>query len=119
MAENKQEILKKYNFVLAFENSNFPGYITEKIIDAFKAGTVPLYWGGGKLLQEIFPSDCYINCSNQDPARIHRMIKDMPQKDIVSFRRAAIEFLKSDMADRFMGSYLKQEIVKRLEGAHI
>jgi hypothetical protein len=118
MAEDKQETLRKYNFILAFENSNFPGYITEKIIDAFKAGAVPLYWGGGKFLRETFPSDCYINCVNQDATAIYRMIKDMPQQDIVSLRRAAIAFLKSDAADRFTGRYLKQEIIKRLESGH-
>jgi hypothetical protein len=116
MAENKEKTLRRYNFVLAFENSESPGYITEKIIDAFKSGTVPLYWGGGEFLQETFPSNCYINCSNQDPARIYRMIKDMTQQDIISYRKAAIEFLKSDAADRFTGRYLRQEIIKRLEG---
>ncbi len=114
-AENKDKTLRRYNFVLAFENSDFTGYITEKIIDAFKSGTVPLYWGGGKFLEETFPSNCYINCSNQDPASVYRMIKDMTQQDIVSFRKAALEFLKSDAADRFTGRYLRQEIIKRLE----
>lgn len=116
IAEDKQKTLKKYSFVLAFENSDFPGYITEKIIDAFKSGSVPLYWGGGELLQDIIPANCYIDCRNQDPDEIYRMIKKMTQQDIVSFRRAAIEFLKSPAADRFTGRYLRGEIVKRLEG---
>jgi hypothetical protein len=117
IAEDKQRTLRKYNFVLAFENSDFPGYITEKIVDAFKAGAVPLYWGGGEFLRETFPSDCYIDCRNQNPERIHQMIRNMTQQGIISFRKAALEFLKSDAADRFTGRYLRQEIVKRLERA--
>ena len=115
IAGDKQKTLQEYNFVLAFENSDLPGYITEKIIDAFKSGSVPLYWGGGELLYEAIPSDCYIDCRNQDPDKIYRMIKDMTQEDIISFRKAAIEFLKSDAADRFTGRYFRQEVVKRLE----
>jgi alpha(1,3/1,4) fucosyltransferase len=101
---------------LAFENCNSPGYITEKMIDAFKSGVVPLYWGGGELLKEAVPSNCYIDCSDQDPAGIYRMIKDMTHQEVVSFRKAAIGFLKSDEANRFTGRYLRREIIKRLEG---
>ena len=32
-------------FVLCFENNLFPGYITEKLLDAYLCGAVPLYWG--------------------------------------------------------------------------
>ena len=28
-----------------FENSAYPGYTTEKILEAFAAGTIPIYWG--------------------------------------------------------------------------
>lgn len=34
-----------YNYALVFENQQQPGYITEKLLDCFKAGTVPIYWG--------------------------------------------------------------------------
>ena len=115
MTDNKLQTLRNYNFVIAFENSDYPGYITEKVIDAFKAGTVPLYWGGGAFLKETIPSDCYIDCRNREPEEVYLLIKNMTQEDIVSFRKAALEFLKSDAADRFTGRYLKQEIVKRLE----
>lgn len=43
--KDKEEFQKKYRFSLAIENSSFPGYITEKIVDAFAAGTIPIYWG--------------------------------------------------------------------------
>jgi len=66
-------------------------------------------------LKETIPSDCYIDCRNREPEEVYLLIKNMTQEDIVSFRKAALEFLKSDAADRFTGRYLKQEIVKRLE----
>lgn len=42
---DKLEFQKKYKFVLAIENTSFPGYTTEKLIGAFAAGGIPIYWG--------------------------------------------------------------------------
>jgi alpha(1,3/1,4) fucosyltransferase len=42
---SKAEIAKGYKFMLAFENDLYPGYITEKILDAYLCETIPLYWG--------------------------------------------------------------------------
>ena len=35
----------KYKFCLCFENDIYPGYVTEKPLEAYIAGTVPLYFG--------------------------------------------------------------------------
>ncbi len=115
MTADKQQTLREYNFVIAFENCDHPGYVTEKIFDAFRAGTVPLYWGGGKFLRETVPPHCYIDCRNQDPGRIFQMIKDMKQEEIISFRKAAADFLKSDAADRFTVRYFKRELLRRMQ----
>lgn len=112
---NKQETLRKYTFTLCFENCDHDGYITEKIIHAFIAGTIPLYWGGGRFLKETFPSNCYIDCKDKDPADIFKMIKTMCREDIILYRKAAKDFLKSDFADRFTRKYLVGQIINRLE----
>jgi hypothetical protein len=41
---NKYDVLKEYAFNLCPENSLYPGYITEKIPEAFFAGCIPLTW---------------------------------------------------------------------------
>jgi hypothetical protein len=43
--KNKYELAKNYKFCLGFENDLFPGYLTEKLLDSYSCGTVPLYWG--------------------------------------------------------------------------
>lgn len=43
--KNKYEFAKNYKFCLGFENDLFPGYLTEKLLDSYICGTVPLYWG--------------------------------------------------------------------------
>ena len=42
---SKYEIASKYIFYLAFENSLYPGYVTEKLFHAYRSGCIPLYWG--------------------------------------------------------------------------
>ena len=110
--------MKKYTFILSFENCDHDGYITEKIFHAFMAGTIPLYWGGGKFLEETFPSNCYINCRDKDPDQIFHMIKAMSREDIIVYRKAAKEFLESDSADRFTRKHLVGQIIRRLEAMH-
>ena len=42
---SKLEVFKAYRFALCFENDLYPGYVTEKVFDAWTAGTLPIYWG--------------------------------------------------------------------------
>lgn len=42
---NKFEVARHFKYMLCFENDLFPGYITEKLLDAYLCDTVPLYWG--------------------------------------------------------------------------
>lgn len=46
---DKYEFQKKHKFSICFENSSQPGYITEKLIQGFSAGTIPIYWGAGNV----------------------------------------------------------------------
>ncbi len=41
----KITVAKSYEFMLCFENDLYPGYTTEKIVEAYVCGTIPLYWG--------------------------------------------------------------------------
>lgn len=56
----KEEFIKKYKFSLACENSSHRGYCTEKLIQAFAYGTVPIYWGDPDV-EIYFNKDAFIN----------------------------------------------------------
>lgn len=47
--DNKLEEASKYWFNLCFENDLYPGYVTEKVLEAYLSKSVPLYWGDDKL----------------------------------------------------------------------
>lgn len=59
--DDKLATLSRYRFAICYENArNYPGYITEKILDCFRAGVVPVYLGAPNIDQWI-PRDCYID----------------------------------------------------------
>lgn len=51
----KIEFLRSRKFHLAFENSSYAGYVTEKILHGFYARTVPIYWGSTTLSEDFNP----------------------------------------------------------------
>ena len=59
--EDKRSFQEQYRFTIAFENSSYPGYATEKIIDAWAAGTIPIYWGD-PTIGEQFNEEAFVNC---------------------------------------------------------
>lgn len=78
---NKIEFQKKSKFTLCFEATAHKGFITEKIIDAFCAETIPVYFGSENI-KEIYNPKAFINVpdfSDFDSA-IER-IKEIDQDD--------------------------------------
>lgn len=61
--DDKDSFLKNHRFNIAFENSAYPGYTTEKIYDAFIAGCIPIYWGD-PLVDRYFNPKSFINYSD-------------------------------------------------------
>lgn len=59
----KINTISKFKFSIAFENSDIPGYVTEKITDSFIARTIPIYWGTNTVI-EYFNKDSYINVND-------------------------------------------------------
>lgn len=56
-------VLRGYNFVIAAENRNYKGYVTEKIINAYKIGALPIYWGDAQTVREFFNPDSFIDAT--------------------------------------------------------
>lgn len=59
---SKLEFQKDYRFSLAFENSIMDGYVTEKIVQAWAAGTIPIYYGGNQV-ESDFNEKAFIDVS--------------------------------------------------------
>ena len=90
--KDKIKFLKDYKFSLAMENSEADGYTSEKIIDAFLAGTIPIYYGD-------YMVDDYINPKTYI---LIRNYKDMVTK---------INYIKKiDNDDNLYRSILKEKV---------
>lgn len=53
-----------HKFIMSYENSSYPYYCTEKILNAFLVGSIPVYWGDPKV-QEDWNSNAFINALRQ------------------------------------------------------
>ena len=63
--KNKIKFLSDYKFSIAMENSEGQGYVSEKILDSFFAGTIPIYYGG-YMIDEFINPKSYILIKNEN-----------------------------------------------------
>ena len=67
---DKQAFQRGFRFALAIENSADPGYCTEKIVDAWAAGAVPVYGGDPLVKQEFNPAAFVCADDYESPAAL-------------------------------------------------
>jgi hypothetical protein len=73
---NKLEFIRNYRFVFAFENSSYPGYVTEKLIEPCFMHSIPIYWGNPKVSIDFNPGR-FINAHDyaDDESMIRRILE--------------------------------------------
>ena len=128
--KNKIEIQKQCKFTIAFENEKYPGYSTEKIIDAFIARTIPIYWGDETITDNINQKS-FIYCnSSKDIPDVIRRIKQIDKNDDLWLKMANEPiFLQKDyekIKEKELEDFLintietkKQKIPKSLEAKRV
>ncbi len=82
------ETYSNYRFVFAMENCCKSHYVTEKIMNAFVSGAIPIYWGDSNAARRFFNPDSYVDINDfdnlevaadfiialdNDPERYHQM----------------------------------------------
>lgn len=85
---DKWDGIAPYRYSIAFENTNAPLYVTEKLMDCFVSQTMPLYFGSADA-DRFFPSESFIRIDPDDP-KVFDRIKDVIQSDLWRERRDAI-----------------------------
>ena len=53
-------VFQDYRFMLLMEDANLQGYITERIVDGFMSGTIPIYYGDSEQIFDIFNAKAFI-----------------------------------------------------------
>jgi hypothetical protein len=72
---DNQHVFKDYRFALVMENSDVEGYITEKIMNAYISGCIPIYWGSQGFVKTLFNPKSFIYIP--DYKSVDEMVEDV------------------------------------------
>lgn len=90
---SKHDFFTKHRYTISFENSQAPGYITEKLLHAKMAGCLPLYWGDAEAHLDFVP-ESFVNLSAvKDPAVVVQIIKKLEANPEMCAKMAATPLL--------------------------
>lgn len=99
--KSKLEWLKNYKFNMCFENSSYPGYVTEKLYEAYIGGTIPIYWGSATVEVDFNPR-AFLNWHDyKDDDAFMQAIIELDQNDD-KYREMYMQPLFSKRVNRFM-----------------
>ena len=74
----KLAVIRSYRFVVCYENTGTPGYISEKIFDCLFAGCVPVYLGEPNI-RRFIPEGCFVDRKAfATDAELADFLKQMP-----------------------------------------
>jgi Glycosyltransferase family 10 (fucosyltransferase) C-term/Concanavalin A-like lectin/glucanases superfamily len=81
--KNKISVFSKYRYVLAFENNNITDYVTEKVVNAMQAGSLPIYMGAPNFKEDWMPADHSVVLTSdfQSPAALARYLHYLDRND--------------------------------------
>jgi hypothetical protein len=55
------QAMSEFKLVIAMESCDYPGYVTEKIVNAFLAGAVPIVWGARETVNFLFNPKAFVS----------------------------------------------------------
>lgn len=53
LPQDRVKPFEPYRYSIVIENCQYPGYFTDKIIDCFATGTIPIYWGDPEMFKHF------------------------------------------------------------------
>jgi hypothetical protein len=83
------KLYSKYKYCLCMENSNQPGYISEKLLMAFLGGCLPIYWGTEEVL-EVFNPEAFIFYDVENPQSALNRVQQL-QANETAYRQVMLE----------------------------
>lgn len=81
--QDKNKWISDYKFTIAFENQYSNGYTTEKILDPFLSGSLPIY-GGNPLIGKDFNTESFINVGDfKNLEDVVKRVIEIDQNDVL------------------------------------
>ncbi len=99
--QTKWETLASYDFALCFENAYIKGWLTEKLFECLRVGTIPIYWGATDI-EELVPPDCFIDMRQfTNYSQLLECLKALDRETVRRYREAGRAFLESKAFNPF------------------
>lgn len=112
--DDKIRTLRQYKFVFCFENSIFPGYVTEKIFDVMFAGCVPVY-NGAPDIAKFVPKQAFLDVRDfKDYSALLDFIEQMDKSAYDGYIEQIRIFLHSPAFARFSQESFAQDVLEIL-----
>jgi alpha(1,3/1,4) fucosyltransferase len=97
----KINFLQRFKFTLAIENSIWPGYMTEKLVDPMYAASLPIYVGDPKAMLTFNP-DSYIDFSCfANMKEMIEFVREVDNDDELYLRMLAAPFYRDNAIPKF------------------
>jgi hypothetical protein len=111
---HKEDVLKSSVFSFAIENTRIDGYITEKIIDCFRFGAIPVYFGAPNIT-DYFPAESFVNgtsfCSMED---LFAYLDSLSDDEIKEMRKSGATALVNYLST-WSNSHIVDLVINRLQ----
>ena len=106
--DKKITALKDYRFTIVIENCQKDYYFTEKLIDSFMTGTIPIYWGC-QSIGNFFDTDGMLTFNNLDELEIilSSLNNELYMSRLDSIKNNFFDAKKYLIADNLIYSKLK------------
>lgn len=75
--DDKLAYLQQFTYNICPENTYHPGYVTEKIFEAYEAGCIPVYWGGIESELDIFNPEAFLYFDPRKPLGLTERIQQL------------------------------------------
>lgn len=114
--KDKLAFTAKYKFAIACENACYPGYVTEKIVDAFAAQAIPIYYGDPTAARDFNPK-AFINCADYSSFdEVLEKVKEIDQNDDLYLsminESPVTEFLDTDAFEKYLCEIIDRDYDK-------
>jgi hypothetical protein len=115
---SKREVMRQYRFSICYENASYPGWLTEKMLDAMFAGSVPVYLGDPEVAK-LVPTEAFID-KRLFPGydALYRHLKGMTPDQYEGHRRAIHAFVHGDAIKPLGAEALADMIEREIINAH-
>jgi len=112
--KNKLFTLSNYKFCFCFENTKIKGYLTEKIIDCFIAGVIPVYLGADDI-DHFIPKNTFINFRDFESLNDLKIyLSNLKKTEALKIISNAQSFLKSPDGVKFSFEHFADNILNKV-----